>query len=243
MQNRILLFALFLGLGLFITACGAEATSSEATTEETTTEASSEDAPTAKTDAEAKTVSNRPNGIVIGDTAPDFELKNIDGEMYSLDDIKDANGEAPKGYIVTFTCNTCPYAIAYEDRIIELHNKTAPMGYPVVAIQPNDPEVKPGDGFEAMQERAEDKGFPFAYLLDEGQRVYPQYGAGRTPEVYLLDSKKVLRYHGAIDDNAQDAEAVTVNYVEKAIEAIEAGQEPDPADVKAIGCTIKVKKS
>ena len=93
-----------------------------------------------------------------------------------------------------------------------------------------------------MQERAADKGFPFHYLMDEGQKIYPQYGASRTPEIYLIDADGVLRYHGAIDDNAQDASAVTVNYVEKAVEALENGQDPDPADVKAIGCTIKTKK-
>lgn len=183
-----------------------------------------------------------PMGIKVGDKAPAFNLKNIDGEMYSFDNIKDANGETPKGFIVTFTCNTCPYAVMYEDRLIELHNKMAPQGYPVVAIQPNDPEVKEGDSYAAMQERAEDKGFPFLYLMDEGQEVYPQYGASRTPEIYLIDADMTLRYHGAIDDNAQDASAVTVNYVEKAVEAIENGQDPDPADVKAIGCTIKTKK-
>ncbi len=183
------------------------------------------------------------DGVQVGDLAPKFNLQNIDGEMYSFENITDANGEPAKGYIVTFTCNTCPYAVMYEDRLIELHNKMAPLGYPVVAIQPNDPEVKPGDSFEAMQTRSDEKGFPFLYLFDEGQVVYPQYGASRTPEVYLVDGEGVVRYHGAIDDNAQEPENVTVNYVEGAVEAIENGQDPDPADVKAIGCTIKTKRT
>lgn len=211
--------------------------------------ASTEAADTTATEetAEAKTVSQTeveemPMGIKVGDKAPAFELKNIDGEMYSFSNIKDANGNAPKGFVVTFTCNTCPYAVMYEDRLIDLHNKLAPQGYPVVAIQPNDPELKEGDSFTAMQERAADKDFPFLYLMDEGQAIYPQYGASRTPEIYLIDADLTLRYHGAIDDNAQDASAVTVNYVENAVAAIENGQEPDPADVKAIGCTIKAKK-
>ncbi|WP_367390543.1 thioredoxin family protein [Lewinella sp. LCG006] len=181
-------------------------------------------------------------GVNVGDKAPSFNLKNIDGKMYSFENIKDANGNTPKGYVVTFTCNTCPYAVMYEDRLIELHNTLSPKGYPVVAIQPNDPEVKEGDNFVSMQQRAKEKGFPFLYLIDEGQAIYPQYGASRTPEIYLVDANQIVRYHGAIDDNAQDAEAVTVNYVEKAVEAIENGQEPNPADVKAIGCTIKTKK-
>lgn len=176
-------------------------------------------------------------GLKVGDKAPDFKLKNVDGRMVSLAGMKDV-----KGYIVTFTCNTCPYAVMYEDRLIELHKKFAPQGYPVVAIQPNDPEVQPGDAFEKMQTRAEEKGFPFAYLYDEGQVVYPQYGASRTPEIYLLDKDLTVRYTGAIDDNAQDAAAVTTRYVENAIAALESGKNPEPSFVKAIGCTIKTKK-
>lgn len=176
-------------------------------------------------------------GLKVGDTAPDFKLKNVDGKMVSLKDYKDA-----KGYIVIFTCNTCPVAKAYENRIIELHNKTAPKGYPVVAIQPNDPNVTPGDSFEKMQARAKEESYPFAYLFDDGQQVYPQYGATRTPEVYLLDKNLKLRYTGAIDDN-QNASAVKVNYVEEAIKSIEAGDEPNPSLVKAVGCGIKAKKN
>ena len=95
-------------------------------------------------------------GYEVGDQAMDFSLKGTDGKLHSLASIADA-----KGYILTFTCNTCPYAVMYEDRLIDLHKKYAPMGYPVVAINPNDPEVKPGDSFEKMQTRVEEKGFPF----------------------------------------------------------------------------------
>lgn len=212
----------------------------------TTTDAS-ENAATDTSEAVSKTVSQTTEemdmtGVKVGDKAPTFNLKNIDGKMYSFENIKDANGNTPKGYVVTFTCNTCPYAVMYEDRLIELHNTLSPKGYPVVAIQPNDPEVKEGDNFASMQQRAQEKGFPFLYLMDQGQAIYPQYGASRTPEIYLVDANQVVRYHGAIDDNAQDADAVTINYVENAVEAIENGQEPNPADVKAIGCTIKTKK-
>lgn len=234
-MKRIINFLPLLGLALLFN-CGGNTTETIAETESTTD----------NTEASAQTVSDTeeatPVGVQVGDKAPTFNLKNVDGEMYSFDNIKDANGEAPKGYVVTFTCNTCPYAVAYEDRLIELHNKISPMGYPIVAIQPNDPEVKEGDSFAAMQTRHSEKGFPFLYLMDEGQQVYPQYGASRTPEVYLVDADGTVRYHGAIDDNAQEAEAVTVNYIEKAIEALGNGQDPDPADVKAIGCTIKTKK-
>jgi peroxiredoxin len=178
--------------------------------------------------------------LKIGDKAPDFTLVNaVDGKPYQLS--KDFP-EATRGYIVTFTCNTCPFAIKYEDRIIALHEKMAPKGYPVVAIQPNDPAIKPGDDMEAMKAQAEKKDYPFVYLFDEGQKVYPQYGASRTPEIFLLDKDLVLRYHGTIDDSATDPAAVTVNYVEQAVEALESGRKPDPATTKAIGCTIKTNK-
>ncbi|MEL6256791.1 MAG: thioredoxin family protein [Bacteroidota bacterium] len=178
-------------------------------------------------------------GVEIGELAPAFNLKNIDGNMYSFENIKDANGETPKGYIIVFTCNTCPYAKANETRLIQLQETYGPKGYPVVAIQPNDPTLKPGDSFEAMKANAEEKDFNFLYLIDEEQSVFPQYGATKTPEVFLLDENRILRYHGAIDDSVRDEEGVETKFVEKAIEAIENGQEPSPTTTKSIGCGIK----
>lgn len=180
-------------------------------------------------------------GLQVGDKAPDFNLKNVDGKTVSLAGMK-ASNPSIKGFIVTFTCNTCPYAVMYEDRIIGLHNEFSAKGWPVIAIQPNDPSVKPGDSYEEMKIRAEQKGFPFVYLFDEGQKVFPQYGATRTPHVYLVDSNLKVRYIGAIDNNPQDAESASEHYVADAIAAIEAGKEPDPNFTKAIGCSIKVKK-
>ena len=176
------------------------------------------------------------NGLKVGDIAPDFKLKNVDGRMVSLADYKDT-----KGYIVAFTCNTCPYAIMYEDRLIDLHNTCGPKGWPVIAIQPNDPGMKPGDSFEEMKVRANEKKFPFAYLIDDGQKVFPQYGATRTPHIFLLDKNRKIRYIGAIDNNPQEGEAASRHYVKEAISAIEAGKEPDPNFTKAIGCGIKAK--
>ena len=175
-------------------------------------------------------------GYEVGDKASDFELMNVDGEKVSLKDYKDA-----KGFIVTFTCNHCPYAVMYEDRLIALHNKFAPMGYPVVAINPNDPEVQPKDSFEAMQVRAKEKAFPFAYLLDEGQKVYPMYGATKTPHVFVLDKDLVVQYIGAIDDNARADFDVEERYVANAIFAMEKGEKPNPNMTKAVGCSIKSK--
>ena len=179
-------------------------------------------------------------GLKVGDTAPDFTLKNVDGKMVSLN-----NFESAKGFVVIFTCNHCPYAVAYEDRIIAIDEKYSQKGFPVIAVNPNDPEVQPQDSYEKMKERVEEKGFPFPYLFDEGQKVYPQYGATRTPHVYLLKKEKgklKVAYIGTIDDNYKDASAVQEKYLENAIDAVLAGKTPAPAETKAIGCSIKVKK-
>ncbi len=230
---RHLIFLSALALCLALTSCGEVPAEEQA---EATT--ATEPEKTEET-AEAKTVAQKADGVAVGEKAPGFELKNVDGEMYSLDNIKDANGEQPKGYIVIFTCNTCPYAVASEQRIIDLHNKYAAQGFPVVAIQPNDPAAQPGDSFEQMQERAKEMDYPFLYLFDEGQKVYPEYGATRTPEVFLLDMDKVVRYHGAIDDSVRDPEAVEEKFLEKAIESLQKGEAPAPAVTKAVGCSIK----
>ncbi len=176
-------------------------------------------------------------GYQIGDTATDFSLKGVDGKKVSMADYKDA-----KGFIVVFTCNHCPYAVMYEDRINDLAKMYTKKGYVLLAINPNDPEVQPKDSYELMIERAKEKGFVFPYLFDEGQKIYPQYGATKTPHVFLLDSKRVIKYIGAIDDNAQDAGAVTEKYLENAIASLEKGVKPNPETTKAIGCSIKTKK-
>ncbi|HEY5686762.1 MAG TPA: thioredoxin family protein [Yeosuana sp.] len=178
------------------------------------------------------------SGYQIGDVVSDFELKNVDGKMISLSDYNDA-----KGFIITFTCNTCPYAIAYEDRIIALDKKYALKGYPVIAINPNNPLAQPGDSYKAMQQRAKEKEFTFPYLVDEGQKVYPKYGATKTPHMYVLQKTKkgnVVKYIGAIDDNYQDASAVKTKYVENAVDALLNGEDVKQKETKAIGCTIKV---
>ena len=179
--------------------------------------------------------------IAVGSTAPDFSLTNIDGTTVSLSDYAQE-----KGVIVIFSCNPCPYVIAYEDRLIELHNEFAPQGYPVVLINPNNPEKQPADAVEKMRERAEAKSYPFPYLVDEGQRVYPAYGASRTPEIFLLKNNGngnfTVAYTGTVDDNYKDAAAVTVPYAANAVRALLAGNNPDPATTVAIGCGIVPKE-
>lgn len=179
-------------------------------------------------------------GYQVGDEATDFSLKNVDGKMVSLKDFKKA-----KGFIVVFTCNHCPYSVAYEDRLIELHNLYALEGYPVIAINPNDPEVQPEDSYEKMKVRSKEKKFPFVYLFDEGQKIYPQYGATRTPHIYILskqsNQKLIVEYIGAIDNNSKDAKLATEHYAKDAITSLLNGSKPEITNTKAIGCTIKAK--
>lgn len=222
-------------MALVLSSCGTESV------DESTVAAQDYATETAAPPAVEPATDDQP-GLALGEVAPDFSLTGTDGATHSLATIKDANGDDPKGYVVVFTCNTCPYAQGYESRLAALHEKLSPMGYPLVAIQPNDVDIKPADGMEAMKKRKAEAGFGFAYLLDDKQEVYPAYGARKTPEIYLLDADRVLRYHGAVDDSAQDEEGVSINYVENAVMALEAGETPDPADVKAIGCGIKAKK-
>ena len=178
-----------------------------------------------------------PTGYQPGDKATDFKLKSVDGKMYSMSDYKDA-----KGFIVVFTCNHCPFAVKYEDRVIELAKKYKSKGYVLLAINPNDPAAQPDDSFDKMKVRAKEKGFTFPYLFDEGQKIFPQYGATKTPHVFLLDKNLIVKYIGAIDDNVEDASAVKEHYLENAITALENGKEPAVPVTKAIGCSIKVKK-
>ena len=177
-------------------------------------------------------------GYDIGDIAIDFKLMNIDGKMVSMTDYKDA-----KGFIITFTCNTCPYAVLYEDRIEALNKKYASKGYPVIAIMPNNTDRMPGDSMEAMKTRSKEKGFTFPYLMDEGQKIFPQYGATKTPHMYVLqktDKGNVVRYIGAVDNNYKDASAVTERYVENAVDALLNGKEVAETKTRAIGCSIKI---
>lgn len=177
-------------------------------------------------------------GYNVGDKAIDFKLKNIDDKYVSMADYPDA-----KGFIVIFTCNHCPFSVAYEDRIIDIDLKYKELGYPVIAINPNDPALVPADSFEEMKKRAAEKEFTFPYLFDDGQKVFPVYGATRTPHIYLLNKEKdglKVAYIGAIDNNHQDAAAVTEKYLENAVNALIKGNKPAVDFTKAVGCTIKV---
>lgn len=212
----------FLLIGTMACNSSRDKSGAEETSEKTT--ATNEDKSTAQ-------------GYAVGDIATDFSLKNIDGQMVSLADYEEA-----KGFIVIFTCNHCPYSVANEDRIIALDGKYKEKGYPVIAINPNNPETYPADSYENMIVRAEEKGFTFPYLLDDGQKIFPQYGATKTPHVYVLEKTAEgnrVAYIGAIDDNVKDASSAETKYVEDAVDALLAGGKPPVTETKAIGCSIK----
>ncbi|MBA4304689.1 MAG: thioredoxin family protein [Sphingobacteriaceae bacterium] len=176
-----------------------------------------------------------------GDVARDFKLKNIDGKMVSMSKFKEA-----KGFIVIFTCNHCPWSQAYEQRIIDLDKKFKEKGFPVIAINPNDPDLQPEDSFDEMKKRAKKYGYTFPYLVDETQDVARDYGATRTPHVYVLnkeEGKMVVRYIGAIDDNTEFPDKVSKRYVEDAVNDLLEGLYVRNGNTKAVGCTIKWKKS
>ncbi|MCU0378654.1 MAG: thioredoxin family protein [Bacteroidales bacterium] len=176
-----------------------------------------------------------------GDVAADFRLKNVNGETVSLSEFGDA-----KGFVVTFWCNSCPVVKKYDQRLQDIHAEFASKGYPVIAINPNDKSVAPGDSYEEMQKVAKSKKYQFEYLYDETQETARAYGATNTPHVYLLsknDGKFIVEYVGAIDNNADDASAADKKYLADAINSLLKGESPAVKGTKAVGCTIKWKKS
>lgn len=175
-------------------------------------------------------------GYEAGDRAEDFVLKGVDGQQYSLSSFKEV-----QGYIIVFTCNTCQYVRKYEQRMIDLHQTYAPQGYPVIAINPNFTAIVPGDSFDEMKKQAKMMKYPFVYLADSDGMVAYKFGATETPQVFVLDKNRVVKYIGAIDDNVENAHAASVKYVEKAIEALKRGKNPDTQRTKVEGCVVKRK--
>lgn len=177
-------------------------------------------------------------GYHIGSEVADINLLNVDNKKVSFSDYTDA-----KGFIVIFTCNTCPFAVASEDRINALNAEFKTKGYPVIAINPNNPEVQPDDTFVLMQQKAKEKDFTFPYLYDKSHKVYAQFGAVKTPHVYLLQKEKgknIVKYIGAIDDNVRKASSVKDRFLANAIYELLAGKEVTVKETKAIGCSVKV---
>jgi len=173
----------------------------------------------------------------IGQKGPDFRgLLDVSGKKYGLSDLA-----GKKIVVVIFSCNHCPTVVAYEDRMVQIQRDYAGKGVGLVAINPNDDRKYPEDSYQEMVKRARAKGFNFPYLRDETQEVARSYGAQRTPEVYVLDSERRLRYHGRIDDSVNDPKSVKSHDLRKTLDALLAGKEVTAAETAAVGCTIKWK--
>jgi peroxiredoxin len=172
----------------------------------------------------------------IGDPAPAWnDLPGVDGKRHSLEDLKDRDV-----VVVAFTCNSCPVAVDYEDRLIELAKKYAgPMGsVAVVAINVN---RIPADRLPKMVERANEKKFPFPYLYDESQQIARDYGATFTPEFFVLDRDRKIAFMGGMDDDSNPAQVKT-KYLEPAIDAVLAKTKPATAEALARGCLIRYER-
>lgn len=170
----------------------------------------------------------------IGDRIIDFNLKGTDGKIHSLKDYDDKRVIA-----IVFSCNHCPYVIASEREYVELQNEFGPKGFQLIAINPNEDKNYPQDSFDEMVRRAKEKGFNFPYLRDETQEVAKAYGAGRTPEFFIFDEERKLRYHGRINDNPREHEKISRHDVKEAIAALLEGREVEVPITNAIGCSIK----
>ena len=172
----------------------------------------------------------------IGAKGAAFDLKGTDGKMHSLDSVK-----RDKGTAVVFTCNECPFSKGYEDRLISLAKEYEPKGIGFVAINSNDPKIVPGDGFEFMVKRAQDKKLPYPYVFDETQEIAKAYGARVTPHIFLLDASGKLVYRGRVDDSLEQDKVKSRDF-SAALEAITTGQPIKVAETKAFGCGVKYAK-
>ncbi len=163
------------------------------------------------------------------------KLPGTDGKEHSMEDLRDVDT-----LVVVFTCNSCPYAVDYEDRINALAKKFAESkaSAAVVAINCNKIET---DSLPAMKKRAEEKSFQFQYLYDESQQIAKQFGAVRTPEFFVLNKERSIVYMGAMDDNTK-ADAVTQRFVESAVDAIAAGKSIEVAETAPVGCLIRLDR-
>jgi len=167
----------------------------------------------------------------------DIKMADISGKDISLNDAKGKNG-----LLVIFSCNTCPWVIAWEDRYVELADTYKDKGVGIVAINSNETQFENVDSMEEMQAHAKEQGYNFYYTMDNGSKLASEFGATRTPHIYLFDKKDKLVYRGAIDDNARKPDKVENTYLADAIDNMLAGSAIDPTATKALGCAIKFAK-
>lgn len=174
-------------------------------------------------------------GLPLGSAAPNFSLPAVDGKTYSLDSFRDR-----RVLVVAFWCNHCPYVQAWEDRTIAVQRDYAAKGVQFVMINANDETSYPEDDFEHMVDRATAKGYPFPYLRDESQKVVAAYGGVCTPDFFVFDAARKLRYRGKLDDS-KDPKGVKRKVVREALDAVLAGRDPPTTFVPPMGCSIKWK--
>ncbi len=176
--------------------------------------------------------------LQIGQPAPkaDVKMTDISGKNMSL-----RGAAGAKGLLVIFSCNTCPFVIAWEDRYLKLAEKCRESGVGLILVNSNEGKRNDDDSLEAMKAHAEEKGYSFPYVADARSDLADAFGAARTPHVFLLDSKLKLAYRGAIDDNSRSAAGVTENYLMDAIAAMSSGKPIAVQSTKSIGCSIKRK--
>ena len=179
-----------------------------------------------------------PTALALGSKAPmaTTKMKTAAGKDVSIADVKGA-----KGTLVVFTCNACPYAKKWEERIVKLGNEATKKGIGVIAINANDPAVNATDDYANMVARAKERGMKYAYALDATSDIARAFGATRTPEAFLFDSAGKLVYHGTVDDNCDDASAVKQPWLANAVWAVAGGKPVPVAETKSIGCGIKFR--
>ena len=173
--------------------------------------------------------------LTMNSPIPEFHnLPGTDNTSYSSSDFRDK-----KFLVIVFSCNHCPYVQAYEDRIIAFQKEYAAKSVQLVAINSNDIKNYPDDSFEHMVKRAKTKGFNFPYLRDEQQTAAEAFGATHTPQFFVFDDERKLRYSGKMDDNWKEPQSVKEEYLRNALNALLAGKEVQTPETFSIGCTIK----
>ena len=181
-----------------------------------------------------KTLPMKDRRLSLKDPLPEFHnLPGVDRRYYSSGDFKS------EILVIVFSCNHCPYVQAYEDRMMALHRDYRSRGVEIVAINSNDEKNYPEDSFEKMVERAKKRGFTFPYVRDEDQSVADAFGATHTPQFFVFDKDRTLRYVGKMDDNWKEPEHVKETYLRDVLDAILAGKEVKVPETYSIGCTIK----